>query len=330
MLRPLCPTRWSVRLSAVDAVLNQYGQVRATLQQLADSSSHISVRAAGLHDQMNKAGTCVALWLARQCLQPLDRLCLLAQRKDVTVSQLCEGLENTTEYFESFRSGADDSIAAAFAEADKLGLAPMELPRKKRIPKRYDDGADAYHPDTPSQHVRKELLMVLDAICAQLRARFDQEGIREVQTLEKVLLEKSSSSDLARTAEQLRSWPPELLPQDLGAPLHVFRSTAKFKNVPEAVAAFKILGTADALLPQVKLLLRALLVGPASTATPERSFSALWRLKTWLRSTMGQQRLNSLAVAHVHKDRAGKVSIKDLMTQFVDKSDHRKQVFGSH
>ena len=121
MLRPLCPTRWSVRLSAVDAVLNQYGQVRATLQQLADSSSHISVRAAGLHDQMSKAGTCVALWLARQCLQPLDRLCLLAQRKDVTVSQLCEGLENTKEYFESFRSGADDSIAAAFAEADKLG-----------------------------------------------------------------------------------------------------------------------------------------------------------------------------------------------------------------
>ena len=80
VLRPLCPTRWSVRLSSVDALLSQYDQTRDTLQQLAESSSHVSLRAAGLEAQMNKEDTYVALCLARQCLQPLDRLCLLAQR----------------------------------------------------------------------------------------------------------------------------------------------------------------------------------------------------------------------------------------------------------
>jgi hypothetical protein len=39
-----------------------------------------------------------------------------------------------------------------------------------------------------------------------------------------------------------------------------------------------------------------------STATTERSFSVLRRLKTYLRTTMLQDRLTSLAVLHVHRD----------------------------
>ncbi|XP_049766139.1 52 kDa repressor of the inhibitor of the protein kinase-like [Schistocerca cancellata] len=37
--------------------------------------------------------------------------------------------------------------------------------------------------------------------------------------------------------------------------------------------------------------------------TPERSFSTLRRIKTYLRNTMGQVRLNELALAHIHKER---------------------------
>ena len=41
---------------------------------------------------------------------------------------------------------------------------------------------------------------------------------------------------------------------------------------------------------------------PISVATAERSFSTLRRLKTWLRSTMQQERLNGLALLHIHRD----------------------------
>ena len=46
------------------------------------------------------------------------------------------------------------------------------------------------------------------------------------------------------------------------------------------------------MLPAVEKLLRLLLISPASSCEAERSFSALRRLKTWLRSTMTQVRLN--------------------------------------
>lgn len=41
---------------------------------------------------------------------------------------------------------------------------------------------------------------------------------------------------------------------------------------------------------------------PTSTASCERSFSCLWRLKTFLRTTMGQERLSSLGLLQIEKN----------------------------
>ena len=41
---------------------------------------------------------------------------------------------------------------------------------------------------------------------------------------------------------------------------------------------------------------------PVSSATAERSFSALKYLKSYLRSTMSEDRLNGLALAYIHRD----------------------------
>ena len=41
---------------------------------------------------------------------------------------------------------------------------------------------------------------------------------------------------------------------------------------------------------------------PVTTSTTERSFSVLRRLKTYLRATMTEDRLNGLALGHIYKD----------------------------
>jgi hAT family C-terminal dimerisation region len=84
------------------------------------------------------------------------------------------------------------------------------------------------------------------------------------------------------------------------------------------------------LFGQVDVLLRLLLVVPASSATAERSFSCLRRLKTFLRSTMSQSRLNHLAVLHVHQDRTDVLDLQAVFLEFVAKNDHRKRVFGNY
>ena len=54
------------------------------------------------------------------------------------------------------------------------------------------------------------------------------------------------------------------------------------------------------LLPQVTKLAKLLLVLPATSATSERSFSAMKSIKTYLRSTTSRNRLNHCMLLHVH------------------------------
>ena len=55
--------------------------------------------------------------------------------------------------------------------------------------------------------------------------------------------------------------------------------------------------------PNINRLLRILSTLPVSTATSERSFSTMKRLKTYLRSTMTESRLTSLALLAIHRER---------------------------
>ena len=82
------------------------------------------------------------------------------------------------------------------------------------------------------------------------------------------------------------------------------------------------------LMSQAGLLLQLLLVMPATNACSERAFSAVRRVKTYLRSTMTQLRLNSLMLLHVHKELTDSVSLIDVANDFVAGNDHRREVFG--
>ena len=51
-------------------------------------------------------------------------------------------------------------------------------------------------------------------------------------------------------------------------------------------------------------------------------------MKTYLCSTMGQQRLNNLMVLHVHKDMTDVIDLQKLATDFIGDSEHRLKIFG--
>ena len=82
------------------------------------------------------------------------------------------------------------------------------------------------------------------------------------------------------------------------------------------------------LMSQVSKLVRLLLVMPATNAESERSFSAVRRIKTYLRSTMSQQRLNHLMLLNVHKSHTDDLSLVDIANNFIANNKHRKQFFG--
>jgi len=52
------------------------------------------------------------------------------------------------------------------------------------------------------------------------------------------------------------------------------------------------------IFPNIKKILQLFASLPVTSATPKRTFSVLKRLKTYLRATMNEERLNSLALSY--------------------------------
>ena len=82
------------------------------------------------------------------------------------------------------------------------------------------------------------------------------------------------------------------------------------------------------LLSQVMRLTKLVLVATATNVTSERAFSAKRRAKSYLQSTIGQQRLNNIIVLRVHKKRTNKLDLITVANKFVDGSEIRLARFG--
>ena len=72
------------------------------------------------------------------------------------------------------------------------------------------------------------------------------------------------------------------------------------------------------LLPEFSKALKIFAVLPVSSCEAERSFSLLRRLKTYLRNTMGQERLSSLTLMHIERATVNQV-IQEDMKEMIDK-----------
>ncbi|KAJ8366209.1 hypothetical protein SKAU_G00150400 [Synaphobranchus kaupii] len=70
------------------------------------------------------------------------------------------------------------------------------------------------------------------------------------------------------------------------------------------------------MFPSLKAIIQVALTVPVSSCSCERSFSALRRLHSWLRKTMGQKRLHSLAAMSIESDILGWLSHNIVIDRF--------------
>ena len=123
---------------------------------------------------------------------------------------------------------------------------------------------------------------------------------------------------------------PELNSVLLPIQLEMFRHTTGMASVREAKLAYQQMSTeCRALFPQVQTFLKLLLVCPVATCECEKSFSALRRLKTWLRNSMSQQRLNHTSVGNVHRNLLDEVDVPALAKELAEKTEIRRRIFGN-
>lgn len=82
------------------------------------------------------------------------------------------------------------------------------------------------------------------------------------------------------------------------------------------------------MLPGIHTALVLYMVLPSTSCEAERSFSMLRRLLNYLRSTMNQERLSSLAMLHCYRDVARAIlPLEEMTSEFIGSSTVRRNMF---
>ncbi|CAF1268992.1 unnamed protein product [Rotaria sordida] len=89
-----------------------------------------------------------------------------------------------------------------------------------------------------------------------------------------------------------------------------------------------VCGIGKQMFQEFDKLIRLYLTIPITTATSERAFSALNRVKNTLRSSMTQSRLNHCLLAHIYKEKLDKIDPNQIMSTFISSNEQRQPLLG--
>ena len=76
-------------------------------------------------------------------------------------------------------------------------------------------------------------------------------------------------------------------------------------------------------------MVQLILVMLTTNAISEGSFSTMRRIKSYLRSTMRQDRLNHLMTLHIYQYKLDNLDLISVANEFVSLNEHRRRFFGT-
>ena len=331
-LRPLCQTRWTCTEPALASVLRNYDALRAALEDMAQDPlirADTASTASSLHSRMENFDFFFGVSLARHLLLMTNPVMTAVQGEKNTVASNLELAKALRAAVCGQRDRFPEFWAQTLSEASRLDVDEPVLPRKKRAPRRLDDGAAPHHPVTPEEMYRPVYIEAVETLGGALERRYDPSADEDLLlSMERAVLtgDEEATNRVVETYDELDG-------DRLRLHLSMLHDVCKSRDLPlrtlaDAVKALRMPCLAD-LVPEVTKVVRLHSVVPATSCAAERSFSQLRRLKSWLRATTSQTRLNHAAVCAVHAEILHRLDIKQLMREFATRSPHRVNVFGS-
>ncbi len=336
-IRVLCPTRWTVKADSMRSIIDNYS-VLEELWEKAVSVVHdteVIARIGGVRAQMETFEFFFGLLLGECLFRHSDNLSRTLQKKDISASEGQVIAKMTVSTLQSIRT---DECFAAFWEkvkamAAKNDIGEPRLPRRRKRPRRFEEGeAQPEYDESPENMYRRLYFEALDLLIQSINTRFDQPGYQVYCSLQNLLINTVNKRDYSKNLEDvIKIYGDDFDLHNLKAQLQILSSTvpAEIKTIFEILHFIKDLpASKKEFLNQIIILAKLILVMLATNSSSERSFSAMRRIKTYLRSTMLQERLNSLMVIHVHKELTDNLNMKDVANEFVQISDRRLHVYG--
>ena len=341
-LKPLCPTRWTVRSVALDAILRNYPALLEAFERISSSSyDDYGRRANGVLTQLGKFSVFFGLKLSHLVFGGTEQVSIALQAKDTSVQEALGAARLAKQFITRQREDRSfETFYSLCVNASGELTEEPSLPRYRRPPRRIDEGSNPHSFSSPKEYFRRQYFEVLDNVNGELERRFDQQSFKLPKAIEELLL-KACSSNSSNTI-------PEIITKSYSRDINISKLECQLNMLPDLVKAYKSykqlnilcvtsLRTISSMLLEVPLsreiyseidiILRIYFTIPITTATAERSFSVLRRVKNYLRSTMTESRLNNVMLLHTHKDITDDLDIIKIAKEFISANSRRLNYF---
>ena len=219
----------------------------------------------------------------------------------------------------------------------KFDIDATTLSHKRHAPRQLQIGlTDGSFHSTPEHNYRQIYYEALDLVIEAINSRFNQPGYNIYCNVEDIVLIACRECLYGTVLKNVYDfYKDDISKMQLQAQLPLLQALfSEEKNQSELsindfIKSLSQLFSAQRLaFINVWVLMKMLLVMPATNASSEHPFSGLRRIKTYLRTTITQKRLNDLIVRNIHKEKTDLLNLAVVAKEFVSSRENRVRLFG--
>lgn len=317
----VCKTRWVERIIGMGIFNDLFEGILSTFDEMAINeggkfNADTSSKAVSYRNTLERFYFIVAMVITRQIFDITMEVTKLLQSKTNDMFKTVILIDSLKEQFQHMRGDVDTYHHRWFLIAEDLSKKVNVLVTVPRTAKRQTQRPNYSFSDVSDYFKKAITIPLLDHVLSELNSRFDhsltayhglvivpsrllylrslqQEGLlswqSQFETFSNFYCKDFAS--LSALKGELEVWERFWVNMQKNDP----------NSIPDSLeATLKSFPHCDGIFTNIEAALRILATIPMTSCECERSFSAMKRLKNYSRSTMTEERLNGLALLHVH------------------------------
>lgn len=302
----MCETRWVEKHTALMRFKEIYTAIIECLEDLSECNDiETSSKASAFLKNIICSEFVISLCVAESLFSYTVTLSKILQTVNCDLPSALSFVDNVKLVIGKHRTDIDKFFHKIFKDAEKMLEAANEFISMPRINKRQINRVNVTSTSPEEYYKIAIAIPFIDDFLNQIDERFFQH--------------KATFKSLAKLLPKNIKFNKELVNDDLHYTLNFYN---QFINREAAIAETEIwqtkwenengiipdtattaLDSCDKLFfPNVYTLIKILSTLPVTTATPERTFSALKRVKSYIRNSTGQERMSDLALMSIYRN----------------------------
>ena len=333
-LQRLSDTRWACRYFAIDAICCTFDSVLATLEDISNGvDKSRAVEAKGILGQICCFKFLLLLVMFCRILSFTKALSDQLQSVSNDIARAANLVQGTIKTLTSLRNDkAWDHIYKYTQDVARLNNIKItdstsgRPSRSKRLPKRLQSAvvmeSTGAREAADVNNSKAMYYCILDSILRELKRRFENKNLSIMRAIQSCNPQSSEflNSDIIQPLAEHYNLDAHLLFTECKLAQNTFKDKAleSVREFWEEVCGY------DSAFSELKKLLQIVLTIVVTTASCERSFSTLKRIKNYLRTSMTDERLSNLATISIEKDVCKTINLDSVIDKFNGDDNNRR------